>query len=39
MNGALQQVEWESCLVEPFPDPALQSYVRRRWGIPNPMIT
>ena len=39
MNGALQQVEWESCLVEPFPDPALQSYARRRWGIPNPMIT
>jgi AhpD family alkylhydroperoxidase len=39
MNGALQQVEWESCLVEPFPDPALQSYAWRRWGIPNPMIT
>ena len=38
MNNVLQQVEWESCLVEPFPDPALQSYVRRRWGIPNPMI-
>jgi AhpD family alkylhydroperoxidase len=39
MNSVLQQVEWESCLVEPFPDPALQSYARRRWGIPNPMIT
>jgi alkylhydroperoxidase family enzyme len=39
MNGVLQQVEWESCLVEPFPDPALQSYVRRKWGIPNPTIT
>lgn len=38
MNGALQQVEWESPLVEPFPDPALQSYVRRRWGLPNPTI-
>jgi AhpD family alkylhydroperoxidase len=38
MNGALQQVEWESPLVEPFPDPALQSYARRRWGIPNPTI-
>ena len=39
MNNVLQQVEWESPLVEPFPDPALQSYVRRRWGVPNPMIT
>jgi AhpD family alkylhydroperoxidase len=39
MNGALQQVEWESPLVEPSPDPALQCYVRRRWGVPNPMIT
>ncbi len=29
MNGVLQQVEWESCLVEPFPAPALQSYARR----------
>ena len=38
MNSALQQVEWESPLVEPFPDPALQSYVRRRWGLPNPTI-
>jgi len=39
MNGALQQVEWESPLVEPVPDPALQSYARRRWGVPNPMIS
>ena len=38
MKGALQQVEWESCLVEPQPDPALQSYARRRWGFPNPII-
>ncbi|HXV79692.1 MAG TPA: hypothetical protein VEG60_07420 [Candidatus Binatia bacterium] len=38
MNSALQKVEWESCLVEPAPDPALQSYGRRRWGIPNPAI-
>ena len=38
MNGVLQQVEWESPLVEPFPDPALQSYARRRQGIPHPMI-
>lgn len=36
MNGVLQHVEWESCLVEPIPDPALESYVRQRWGIPNP---
>ena len=39
MNGVLQQVEWESCLVEPSPDPALQAYARRRQGIPHPMIT
>jgi AhpD family alkylhydroperoxidase len=40
MDGTLQHVAWESsCLVEPFPDPALQSYARRRQGIPNPMIT
>ena len=32
MNGALQQVEWESPLVEPVPDPALQSYAGWRGG-------
>ena len=39
MDSTLQHVAWESCLIEPVPDPALQSYARRRWGIPNPMIT
>ena len=38
MKSALQQVEWESCLVEPQADPALQSYARQRWGFPNPII-
>ena len=39
MEGRLQNIDWETCLVEPSPDPALQSYARRRWGFPNPMIT
>ena len=39
MNSVLRQVEWESCLLEPFPDPELQAYARRRQGIPHPMIT
>jgi AhpD family alkylhydroperoxidase len=39
MTTALQHVAWESCLIEPRPDPALQSYARRKLGIPYPMIT
>ena len=39
MANALEHVGWESCFIEPLPDRALQAYVRRRWGIPNPMIT
>jgi AhpD family alkylhydroperoxidase len=39
MANALEHVGWESCFIEPLPDRALQAYARRRWGIPNPMIT
>jgi AhpD family alkylhydroperoxidase len=38
MTGALQHVAWESCLIEPRPDRALQAYARRKQGIPNPVI-
>jgi len=38
MINTLQEIAWESCLVEPVRDRALQSYARRRLGIPNPMI-
>jgi AhpD family alkylhydroperoxidase len=37
MINALQEVAWESCLVEPHPDRALQVYARRRQGIPQPI--
>ena len=39
MADALQHVAWESCLIEPHPDRALESYARRKMGIPNPMIS
>jgi AhpD family alkylhydroperoxidase len=38
MPNALQHVAWEPCLIEPRTDRALESYARRRWGIPNPAI-
>ena len=38
MANALQDVAWESCLVEARPDRALESYARRRLGISNPAI-
>src|SRR5947208_499827 len=38
MTTALQHVSWEPCLFEPRPDRALQSYARRKQGIPNPAI-
>jgi AhpD family alkylhydroperoxidase len=38
MSGALLNVAWEPCLVEPRPDRALESYARRKQGIPNPVI-
>jgi AhpD family alkylhydroperoxidase len=37
--SALQHVAWEPCLIEPQRDRALESYARRKQGIPNPMIT
>jgi AhpD family alkylhydroperoxidase len=39
MPTALQHVAWEPCLFEPRPDRALQSYARRKQGIPNPAIS
>ena len=36
MASALEHVAWEQCLVEPHPDRALESYARRRWGVPSP---
>jgi AhpD family alkylhydroperoxidase len=38
MHNALQNVAWETCLIEPQPDRALEAYARRKQGIPNPMI-
>jgi AhpD family alkylhydroperoxidase len=38
MPTALQHVAWEPCLIEPTRDRALESYARRRQGIPNPVI-
>jgi AhpD family alkylhydroperoxidase len=39
MINALQEVAWESPVVEPLPDRRLQAYARRRQGFPNPIIT
>jgi AhpD family alkylhydroperoxidase len=38
MANALQHVAWEPCLIEPRPDRALESYARRKMGIPFPAI-
>jgi AhpD family alkylhydroperoxidase len=38
MAHALQHVAWEQCLIEPLPDRALESYARRRHGMPFPSI-
>jgi AhpD family alkylhydroperoxidase len=38
MASALQHVAWEPCLLETRPDRALESYARRKQGIPNPSI-
>ena len=38
MANALEHVAWESCLVEPSRDRALESYARRKQGIPQPSI-
>jgi AhpD family alkylhydroperoxidase len=39
MINSLQEVAWESPVVEPVPDRRLQAYARRRQGFPNPIIT
>jgi alkylhydroperoxidase family enzyme len=38
MATALQDVAWEPCLLELSRDRALESYARRRQGIPNPAL-
>ena len=38
MVSALEHVAWEPCLVDPHPDRALDSYARRKFGIPVPSI-
>jgi alkylhydroperoxidase family enzyme len=38
MASALEHVAWEPCLVDPHPDRALDSYARRKTGIPVPSI-
>lgn len=38
MPSALAHVAWENCLVEPHSDRALETYARRKTGIPVPTI-
>jgi AhpD family alkylhydroperoxidase len=38
MASALEHVSWETCLIEPRPDRALESYARRRLGVPVPSL-
>jgi alkylhydroperoxidase family enzyme len=38
MASALEHVAWETCLVDPQPDRALEAYARRKTGIPFPSI-
>src|SRR5712691_1130542 len=38
MAHALEHVAWESCLIEPHPDRALETYARRKTGVPMPSI-
>ncbi len=38
MANALEHVAWESCLIEPHRDRALEAYARRKQGVPNPTI-
>jgi alkylhydroperoxidase family enzyme len=39
MAYALEHVAWEQPLVEPHPDPALDSYARRKQGVRNPAMS
>jgi AhpD family alkylhydroperoxidase len=38
MASALQEVAWETCLIEPRSDRALEAYARRKVGIPHPVV-
>jgi hypothetical protein len=35
---SLEDVAWEPCLLEPTRDAALESYVRKKLGVPHPAI-
>jgi alkylhydroperoxidase family enzyme len=38
MTGVLENIAWETCLIDPRPDRGLESYARRKMGIPYPPI-
>jgi AhpD family alkylhydroperoxidase len=38
MASALEHVSWETCLIEPRRDRALESYARRKVGVPVPSL-
>ena len=38
MPTALESIEWESCLLERHSDQALESYARKKMGLPSPTI-
>jgi alkylhydroperoxidase family enzyme len=38
MAGALAHVSWESCLIDPQRDQALETYARRKMGMPFPTV-
>jgi alkylhydroperoxidase family enzyme len=38
MAGALAHVSWESCLIDPQRDRALETYARRKMGMPFPTL-
>jgi hypothetical protein len=38
MGNALANVGWESCLIDPRRDRALETYARRKTGVPIPTV-
>jgi AhpD family alkylhydroperoxidase len=38
MANALAQVGWENCLIDPHRDRALETYARRKTGVPFPTV-
>lgn len=38
MVNALAHVGWESCLIDPHRDRELESYARRKTGVPFPAV-